>query len=139
MKILSRKVIASLIVFITATLLLWYSKMDGYNWVLLSVGTLVGYLAGEGAGYLVYYLKDNKGCNAPALKAANRDAGLSFWAALMLRIRNLFSPSFIAAMLIYAVGTLMLWHGKINTTEWVYIALGMVVGYDVLNPLEKLR
>lgn len=42
-------------------------------------------------------------------------------------------------MLIYAVGTLMLWHGKINTTEWVYIALGMVVGYDVLNPLEKLR
>jgi len=139
MKLLSRKVIASLLVFITATLLLWYAKIDGHNWVLLSVGTLIGYLAGEGTGYLVYYMKNTRDNPSPALASLRVTKDASFTHTLSTRLKNLFTPSFIAAMIIYAVGTLMLWHGKINTTEWIYVALGMVVGYDLLNPLEKLR
>lgn len=137
MKILSRKVLASLVVFITATLFLWYSKIDGYNWVILAVGTLVGYIAGEEVGYLVKYLKERK--NPAKVTTIMSKEKQPIGKSVVARLKNLLTPSFIAAIVVYAVGTFMLWHGKISTTEWVYVALGMIIGYDVLNPLEKLR
>ena len=131
-KMMSRKIIASLLVFVTATYLLWENKMNGNDWVTVSVWTMIGLIAGQGMGFAIGYFK-NLGVPIPkTFPPINTQT-------LRSRVENMFSAPFIAAMVVYIVGTFLLWHGKINVTEWTYVALGLAVGYDVLNPLEKFR
>ncbi|MDP3013896.1 MAG: hypothetical protein Q8M92_06615 [Candidatus Subteraquimicrobiales bacterium] len=132
MKLLSRKVIASLIIFITATLFVWYAKITGAEWVALAIVTVVGYIAGDGIDNVVRYVKRGKGAPLASTMLAPD-------ITLLGRLKALLSTSFLAAMSVYAVATLLMWYGKISTTEWNYVAMGTILGYDVLNPLEKFK
>lgn len=133
-KILSRKVLASLLVFITATIFVWYAKISGGEWVSLAIVTVVGYIAGDGATQAVKYIKKIKKSGVPMLSSLTDELPVS----LESRLGNLFSPPFIAAIVVYTVATILMWNGKISTTEWNYVAMGTILGYNLLNPLTKV-
>lgn len=135
MKILSRKVIASVLVFLTATVFVWYAKIDGIEWVKLAIVTVMAYIAGEGLSHVAKYMnkKSAKGSGTLTVQlgAPQRE--------LVVRIKSFLDAPFIAAIIVYAVATFLMWYGKISPTEWNYVAMGTIIGYDILNPIGKLK
>ena len=132
-KLLSRKVIASTVVFITALVYIWNGRIDPVTWVKVSVACFLGYAAGEALDGAVRWIKNGKG-NTPAVRLLSEDKAMTYAS----RIANLFTSSFVAAIVLYMAGTVLFWYSKIGVNEWMYLAMGMSVGYDILNPLEKL-
>ncbi len=132
MKILSRKVLASLLVFITATIFIWFSKISGAEWVSLAIVTVMAYIAGDGVSQVIKYVKKSKA------KAALNNCLDSEPIKIGDRLKNLLSMPFLAALFVYGVATVLMWHGKISTTEWNYVAMGTILGYDLLNPMGKI-
>lgn len=131
MKLLSRKILASILVFLTATLFVWYGKIDGSEWVKLAIVTVMAYIAGDGiSASIKYYMSGKKKSFTIDEYNDNTIRG---------RLKNMLSPQFLAAVIVYTVATILMWNGKITTTEWNYVAMGTIAGYDLLNPLGKIK
>jgi len=131
MKILSRKVIASMLVFITATIFVWFGIIGSADWTKLAIVTVISYIAGSSINVLVKYKRvQNDPCKLydPQKKTTIKE-----------QLIALLDASFISAIVLYVVATALMWFGKIGITEWTYVAMGTVLGYDLLNPLSKFK
>lgn len=135
MKILSRKVIASVLVFLTATVFVWYAKIDGIEWVKLAIVTVMAYIAGEGLSHVAKYVSKKSALGSGTLTVQLGNAP----SELVQRIKSFLDAPFVAAIAVYVVATFLMWNGKISPTEWNYVAMGTIVGYDILNPIGKLK
>lgn len=128
MKILSRKILASILVFIMATIFLLLNKIAGMDWVELAVITIMGYIAGDGVGTILTYIRVSK---IPSGETPVEPV-------VRNRIENLWDIKFLGAIFIFVVGTALFMYGKLGMLEWKYVAMGMIVGYNLLNPIDKL-
>lgn len=138
MKLLSRKVLASLLVFITATLFVWYAKIPGDEWVKLAIVTVMAYVAGDGIGAVVKYLQTTRVKKVGEPLTVTSIQGKAFPITLSQRLKNLLDAKFIAAIAVYAVATFLMWNGKISVIDWNYVAMGTILGYDLMNPIGKV-
>ncbi len=143
MKLLSRKVLASIVVFVSAFVLRWFGLIGELQFIGLAIATAVGYIAGENVGHLVYFIRNQKlsenGKVDQDIKSSETFSELKFREKLSIRLKNLFDPSFIAAICVYIVMTFSLYKGMISADGWVWVAIATIVGYDLVNPLEKLK
>ena len=137
MKIPGRKVLMSILANLVATVFLWNSKITPAEWVTIAVLTIVGYIAGE--GFSRYVNVKNRKTQMGQIGGLVSVKAPTGWDLIKERIRSLFNAPFIAALVIYIIGTFLFWHGKIGSPEWMYITIGAIVGYDIINPIDKIN
>lgn len=131
MKILSRKVLASLVVFILATVFIIYDKIPGMDWVEIAVVTIMGFIVGDGLGTFLYHVQAVKNRDSDVIPKRRKPTAKD-------RLENLWDIKFLGTVFIFLVGTALFIYGRLGVTEWKYVAMGMIVGYDLLNPIDKV-
>lgn len=116
-KLLSRKLILSVLLFVLATLFLAKSLVTVEVWKYITMAIVASYIAG---------------------KALDKSVAASFGGSLRSRLIALFSREFIFALVAILSSSAFLWYGKITCDVWFEISVAIGVAYNILNPIAKI-